>query len=122
MWIRSFLKILSILRYTHLTGRKIFEFVIKNGETIDQSSYYVDKDEKIWLGDTHVEYYNPSFPSDKYPVTGDGQDLLTQAQLNNLRADQIKNIKPIILKGLNTAKSQDISQDRQDLILTEKKV
>ena len=97
--------------YKHLTGKKAFEFVIKNGKTITDAYYYIDRDNKVWLGDIHF----------MYRLGEDTGELVSAEEITSLRADQLTNMVGIPMKGKTQAEGLALVEDEEDLFLTEVK-
>ena len=99
--------------YKHLTGKKKFELIIKNGKLITDAYYYMDKNNKVWLGDIHF----------MYKIVDDlGQaKFVSASEYPGFRADQLKNVVGIPMKGKTHAAGLAQVDDEADMILTEVK-
>tara|TARA_Y100000592_G_scaffold100670_1_gene181917 strand:+ start:3057 stop:6632 length:3576 start_codon:yes stop_codon:yes gene_type:complete len=95
--------------YKHLTGKKAFEFVIKDGKTITDAYYYVDRDNAVWLGDIHFMYNLPE------------EGLVSAKQVASLREDQLVNMVGIPMKGKTHAEGLASVDSEEDMFLTEVK-
>ena len=96
--------------YTYLTGKKKFELVVKDGKTITDSYYYVDKNSTVWLGDVHFMY-----------KVGDDAELVPAENVPGFRADQLTNTVGIPMKGGNHQDGLNLVENEEDMILTEVK-
>ena len=82
--------------FDKLSGRKIFEPVIKDGRLVTESSYYIDANDQVWLGKIITGYatYNLGFYTDNTV-----KKFISQEEYESLTPEQQSKVLITILKS-----------------------
>jgi hypothetical protein len=98
--------------FDKLTGRKIFEPVIKNGKAVTEASYYSDNNGEVWLGKITTIYKSFAFSA----AGGTLPTYLSQGEYDALTPEQKEKVQIVILKA------NYVEGEENDSILTEQKI